>query len=166
MPPGLLYHASWIAVALAVIAIASAWLARRRLLRDTRREHAEDALEALATYSEWVAAQRRQAMFQGDRTDGSAPLVRVRGAQQAAFPELAPALVRLLEMHARLLDFLWRQQLLRTRDPEAWLESDHDGRFMALWSEHRDIVHGMAERLRSQVGEPLVDAEPESVYPA
>jgi hypothetical protein len=162
----LLYHATWIAVALAVIAGASAWLSRRRLLRDLRRRHAEDALEGLAAYAEWLAAQRRSMAFQGDRTDAAAPLLRVRVAQQAAFPELAPALVQLLELHARLLDFLWRQQALRGRDPEAWLESDHDRRFMALWREHRDIVHGMAQRLRTQAGGPLVDAEPESVFPA
>jgi len=162
----LLYHATWIAVALAVIAGASAWLSRRRLLRDLRRQHAEDALEGLAAYAEWLATQRRSAAFQGDRTDANAPLLRVRVAQQAAFPELAPALVQLLELHARLLDFLWRQQVLRTRDPEAWLESDHDARFMALWREHREVVHGMAQRLRSQAGGLLVDAEPESVFPA
>jgi len=163
---GLLYHATWIAVALAVIAGASAWLSRRRLLRDLRRQHGEDALEGLAAYAEWLAAQRRSGAFVGDRTDATAPLQRVRIAQQAAFPELAPALVQLLELHARLLDFLWRQQVLRTRDPEAWLESDHDGRFMALWREHRGVVHGIAERLRAQAGGPLVDAEPESVFPA
>jgi hypothetical protein len=163
----LLYHATWVSAALVVIAVASAWLSRRRLVRDLRRQHAEDALEALAAYSEWLAAQRRHAAFQGDRTDAAAPLSRLRQLQQASFPELAPALVQLFDLHARLLDFLWRQQMLRVRDPEAWLESDHDGRFMGLWREHRDVVHGVAQRLRSRTGgELLVDAEPESVFPA
>src|SRR5205085_4016194 len=125
---GLLYHATWIAVALVVIAGASFWLSRWRLQRDLRRQHAEDALDALASYSEWLAMQRRHAVFQGDRRDAAAPLSRVRQLQQASFPELAPALVQLLELHARLLDFLWSQQALRARDPEAWLVSDHDGR--------------------------------------
>lgn len=162
--PGLLYHASWIAVALALIAGASAWLSRRWRLRETRRQAAEEALDALARYSEWLAAQRH-GQFSGDRTDAAAPLARVRALQQASFPELAPVLVQLLELHARLLDFLWRQQLLQVRDPEGWLESDHDGRFMVLWREHRTLVHALAETLRRCVGELLVDAEPESVYP-
>lgn len=162
--PGLLYHASWIAVALALIAGASAWLSRRWRLRETRRQAAEAALDALARYSEWLAAQRH-GQFTGDRTDASAPLPRVRALQQASFPELAPVLVQLLELHARLLDFLWRQQLLQVRDPEGWLESDHDGRFMVLWREHRTLVHALAETLRRCAGELLVDAEPESVYP-
>jgi hypothetical protein len=163
---GLLYHATWIAVALAAIAGASFWLSRWRLLRDLRRQHAEDALEALAGYSEWLAMQRRHAAFQGDRIDPAAPLRRLRQLQQASFPELAPPLIELLELHARLLDFLWSQQVLRSRDPEAWLESDHDGRFMVLWREHQALVHGIAQRLRSRAGELLVDAEPESVFPA
>ncbi|WP_427913318.1 hypothetical protein ACPWT1_22315 [Ramlibacter sp. MMS24-I3-19] len=163
---GLLYHASWIAVALALIAGASAWLSHHWRLRETRRHHAEEALDALARYSEWLAGQRRPGQFSGERTDAAAPLARVRTLQQASFPELAPALVHLYEVHARLLDFLWRQQLLQLRDPEGWLESDHDGRFMALWREHREVVHALAQTLRRRAGELLVDAEPESVYPA
>jgi hypothetical protein len=162
----LLYHALWVAAALALIALASALIARRLRWSDLRRATAEQALDALARYSEWLALQRRTALFQGDRAAGSSPLAEVRRAQQASFPELAAALVPLLEVHARILDFLWQQQLLRTRDPEAWLESDHDARFMALWADQRLAVHGLAERLRRAAGEGLVDAEPESVFPA
>ncbi|MGZ5181299.1 MAG: hypothetical protein ACXWC2_12515 [Ramlibacter sp.] len=162
---GLLYHALWIGLALLAIAAASGWLSRRSRVRETRRLHAEEALEALAQYAEWLAAQRRPA-FKGDRIDPGAPLAQVRKLQQASFPELAPVLVQLLEVHARTVDFLWRQQLLRVRDPEAWLESDHDARFMALWREHCGVVHGLAERLRERAGELLVDAQPESVFPA
>lgn len=162
---GLLYHASWIAVALAVTAVASGWLSFQWRRRETRRHHAEQAIEGLARYAEWLAAQRRPGQFTGDRHDAAAPLVQVRACLQACFPELLPALVQLLELHARLVDFLWRQQLLQLRDPEGWLVSDHDGRFMALWREHRDVVHALADTLRGQSGGLLVDAEPESVYP-
>lgn len=157
-----LYHALWVATALALIAAASGFITRWLKLRELRRGCAEEALEALAGYSEWLAAQRRGFAFHGDRS----PLPVVQRCQQAAFPELAPAMAALLALHARLLDFLWRQQLLRARDPEAWLESDHDRQFMRLWNEHHDAVHALAERLRLRAGEPLMDAEPKSVYPA
>ena len=163
---GLLYHASWIAVVLVLVAGASGWLSTRLRVRETRRQHAEEALDALARYSEWLAAQRRHPQFQGTPLTGTAPLARLRGLQQACFPDLAPALVDLLEVHARLVDFLWRQHVLQLRDLEGWLESDHDRRFMALWREHRQAVHGLAECLRSRAGGLLVDAEPESVFPA
>lgn len=162
---GLLYHASWIGVALALIAGASGWLSHQWRRRETRRQHAEQAVDALARYAEWLAAQRRPGQFTGDRTDAAAPLAQVRAAVQAAFPEQLPALVQLLELHARLVDFLWRQHLLQLRDPEGWLVSDHDGRFMALWREHREVVHALADTLRGRSGGLLVDAEPESVFP-
>jgi hypothetical protein len=162
----LLYHALWMAIALAGIAVASGLIARRLRLRDLRRRKAEETLDALARYSEWLGAQRRTANFQGDRSAETSALVQVRQLQQSAFPELSAATVQLVEMHARMLDFLWRQQLLQVRDPDGWLESDHDNRFMALWREHRVAVHRLADRLRSLAGELLVDAEPESVFPA
>ncbi|WBY03255.1 hypothetical protein PE066_06900 [Ramlibacter tataouinensis] len=155
------YHAVWLALALAGSAVASGVIARRVSRDDRRRRQAEQALEALARYCEWLAAQRRTARFAGD---GSA-LVQLRQVQQAAFPELALAMVELLAVHARMLDFLWAQQQLRAADPEAWLESDHDSGFLALWGEHRLAVHRLAEQLRASAGELAVDAEPESVFP-
>lgn len=157
------YHALWVALALTGIAVASGLLTHHLRRRDLRRQQAEEALEALARYSEWLAAQRR-AVFQGERPQP--PLAQLCRIQQAGFPELAAALVALMQVHVLMLDFLWRQQALRDRDPEAWLESDHDGRFLALWREHCVAVHGLAERLRSAAGGPLVDAEPETVFPA
>ena len=89
-----------------------------------------------------------------------------RGAAEAVLLERDPALVALLESHGRFIEFLWSQQALRLRDPEAWLDSDHDKRFMVLWRDHRGAVHALADRLRESVRDPIVDAEPESVFPA
>ncbi len=159
------YHALWLALALAGIAAASWVIARRRSWNDLRRRQAEHALDALARYSEWLASQRRAARFAGDAAPGHSALLELRQRQQAGFPELAPAMVGLLEVHARTLDFLWRQQQLRAIDPEAWLESDHDRRFLALWREHQMAVHQLAGQLRGCAGDLMVDADPESVFP-
>ncbi|WP_332816118.1 hypothetical protein [Ramlibacter sp.] len=159
------YHALWLALALAAIAVASGLIAWRLSWGDLRRRQAEAALDALARYSEWLAGQRRAGLFAGDPPPGHSALVELRRLQQAGFPGLAAAMVELLEVHARMLDFLWRQQQLRTADPEAWLESDHDSRFLALWREHRLAVHRLAAQLRERAGELALDAEPESVFP-
>ena len=159
------YHSLWLAIALAAVAVASALIARRLAWREWRRAQAEAALDALARYSEWLGAQRRTAAFAGDVPAERSALAELRAIQQLAFPELSGGLMALLQVHARALDFLWRQQVLRLRDAEAWLESDHDARFMALWEEHGTVVHALADRLRESAGGPLVDAEPESVYP-
>jgi len=160
------YHALWIAIALSGIAVASAVITHRLRLRELRRLQAEQALDALARYCEWLAAQRRSAAFEGDPPAEQSALVRLCSLQQAAFPELCGATVALLLVHARMLDFLWRQQRLRDGDTDAWLESDHDARFLALWREHGAAVHELADRLRKRAGVPLADAEPEAVFPA
>lgn len=122
-------------------------------------------LDALASYSEWVAAQRRAVAFKGEPQGPDAPLEQARALGLALFPELAAGMLELLAQHEQLVNFLWRQQLLRLQDPELWLESDHDGRFMALWREHRLAVHRLADRLRLEA-RPVIDAEPESIFPA
>ena len=160
------YHALWIAIALSGIAVASAVITHRLRLRELRRLQAEQALDALAGYCEWVAAQRRAAVFQGEPPADRSALVRLCAVQQAAFPQLCGATVAVLLVHARMLDFLWRQQALRERDTDAWLESDHDARFLALWREHGAAVHQLADRLRERAGVPLADAQPEAVFPA
>lgn len=160
------YHALWLALALAGIAVASAVISWRLAWRDLRRRQAEVALDALARYSEWLASQRRTAAFTGDAQPQQSALAELVRLQQAAWPDLAGATVRLLEVHGRMIDFLWRQQQLRDRDPEAWLESDHDSSFLVRWREHRSAVHAMADQLRDKAGELAVDAEPESVFPA
>ena len=160
------YHALWIAIALSGIAMASALITHRLRMRELRRLQAEQALEALARYCEWLAGQRRAPVFQGELPPERSPLVQLCALQQAAFPELGRPTVALLLVHARMLDFLWRQQGLRDGDTEAWLESDHDARFLALWREHGAAVHELAVRLRDRAGVPLADAEPEAVFPA
>jgi hypothetical protein len=162
----LAYHALWVATALGVIALASALITRHLRWSDLRRAAAVEALEALARYSEWLALQRRNPGFQGDPAIDRSPLVQLRRAQQACFPELAAALVQLLEVHGRAMDFLWAQQLLRTRDLEAWLVSDHDARFEVLWREHRAAVNGMADRLLQLAGAGLLADRPGSAFPA
>lgn len=160
------YHALWIAIALSCIAVASGVITRWLGWRELRRSQAEQALQALASYCEWLAAQRRAAAFHGEPPPERSPLARLCELQQAAFPPLCGATIALLRVHARMLDFLWRQQLLREADTDAWLESDHDARFLALWREHGAAVHQLADRLRERAGVPLADAQPEAVFPA
>lgn len=160
------YHALWVAIALAGIAVASGLITRWLRRRDVRRRHAEQALEALARYSEWVAAQRRAMGFLGEPRARHWPLATLLDVQRRCFPELAECVVALLQVHARLLDFLWRQHALRMADTEAWLVSDHDRRFLALWDEHVAAVHALAEQLRAVAGGVAQDPHPEAVFPA
>lgn len=160
----LVYFSLWLAAALIAIALISATIARKLRLREVRRHKALELLDALDRYSDWVASQRRAGLFQGEGETASSALEEARTIKQGWFPELSGDLVEILIVHNRLVDFLWNQQLLRLRDPEAWLESDHDKRFLELWRQHRYAAEGVQIKLRSlaHVQEP----EPEEHQPA
>ena len=161
------YYLLWLAAGLALIAIASAAIARYRGKRMLRRAKAAQLLDALATYTDWVAAQRRLAFFQGDVQEGDLPLQDVRNIQRSWFPELSEETTQLFEVHAHLIEFMWAQQMLRLKDAEAWFESDHDERFMELWRSHRDAAQAVGEKLKGLAGvaEPGM-AEAKRTFPA
>jgi hypothetical protein len=145
----ILYFSLWLVAALIAIALVSATIARSLRMREVRRLKALQLLDALNLYSDWVAAQRRAPFFNGDGEEGPSPLDEARTIKQGWFPELAGDMVEILVVHSRLVDFLWNQQLLRFKDPEAWLESDHDTRFLELWRQHRYAIEGVQSKLRS-----------------
>lgn len=156
------YYLAWLAAGLAIVAALSAAITRQVRWRALRRLKAEQLLEALAAYTSWVAAQRGAAYFEGDGRDGDSPVREVRRIQREWFPELSGETAELLDVHARLIDFLWTQQVLRLNDAEAWLDSDHDGRFDQLWRLHREAVRSAEDELELLAGgpEPSWEGEP------
>lgn len=158
------YFSLWLVAALIAVALVSATIARGLRLREVRRLKALELLDALDRYSEWVAAQRRATFFQGEGDDAETPLEEARHIKQGWFPELAGDLVEILIVHSRLVDFLWNQQLLRLKDPERWLESDHDSRFLELWRQHRYAIEGVQIKLRSLARMPQL--QPDARQPA
>lgn len=142
------YFSFWLVAALIAIALVSATIARGLRLREVRRLKALELLDALDRHCEWIAAQRRATFFQGDAGDAQGPLEEASHIEQGWFPELAGDMVEILIVHNRLVDFLWNQQLLRLKDPERWLESDLDSRFLELWRQHRYAIEGVQIKLR------------------
>jgi hypothetical protein len=141
------YHATWMAAALLAVAVLSWLLARHKRRHDLRRAQAQELLQALQRYSEWVSAQRLAAVFQGEGPDAAAALDQACTVRMAWFPELAGDMAELLAVHNRLIVFLSTQQTLWLRDPEHWLQSEHDKRFMALWKQHRFALQALLEKL-------------------
>lgn len=146
------YYLLWLAGGLLAIAIISAGVARHLRLRLLRRLKAAQVLDALARYSDWVAAQGRTAFFQGDVRSEDSPLQEIRVFRQQWFPELSAEAAEIFAVHARIIDFLWTQQTLRMSDPEAWLESDHEKQFEDLWRLHLRAVDDIVEKLRLVAG--------------
>jgi hypothetical protein len=160
------YYLAWLAAGLAIIAALSAAITRHLRWRVLRRAKALQLIDALMGYSGWIATQRHAASFQGDARQGESPLQEVRLIQREWFPELSEAAAQLLEVHARLIDFLWAQQMLRLTDAEAWLESDHDARFMQLWRLHREAAQAASDKLKLLAGGGEMGVEAETTFPA
>lgn len=141
------YLAAWLLFALAVIGLLSWLLSRHGRRRDLQVLQAEQLVLALQRYSEWVRAQRLAAVFQGEGKEAAAALDAACTIRLAWFPELAGDMAELLAVHNRLVNFLGTQQALWLRDPEHWLESEHDKRFMALWRQHRFALEALLGKL-------------------
>lgn len=95
-----------------------------------------------------MCAQRLAAVFQGEGADAAAALDTACTIRLAWFPELAGDMAELMSVHNRMINFLSTQQQLWLRDPEHWLESEHDKRFMALWRQHRYALEALLARLQ------------------
>ena len=141
------YLAAWLLAALVAIGFLSWLLARHGRRQDVRRQQARRLLQALQRYSDWICAQRLAAVFQGEGEDAAAALDEACTIRLAWFPELAGDMAELLAVHNRILNFLATQQALWLRDPEHWLESDHDKRFLALWRQHRFALQALLSKL-------------------
>ncbi|MCD6079738.1 MAG: hypothetical protein K0R89_3682 [Ramlibacter sp.] len=141
------YLAAWILAVVLAIGVLSWALARHQRRVDLRREQAAQLLQALQRYSAWVCAQRLAAVFQGEGAEAAAALDQACTIRLAWFPELAGDMAQLMAVHNRIVAFLGTQQALWLRDPEHWLESEHDKRFMALWRQHRFALQALLAKL-------------------
>jgi hypothetical protein len=160
-----LYLALCLAIGLALIAVFSAALARHKRQQDLRTTQALQLTKALERYSEWVRAQRLVAVFQGESAEAAAALDEACTVRLACFPELSGDMAELLAVHNRITNFLATQQALWLRDPEHWLDSDHDARFMALWRQHQYALQALHAKLQ-QLTSTRLPARPqrESTY--
>lgn len=154
------YLAAGLLLALAGVCALSWLLARHQRRHDLRRIQAERLLRSLQRYSDWVSAQRLAAVFQGEGKEAAAALDAACTLRLAWFPELAGDMAELLAVHNRLINFLSNQQTLWLRDPEHWLESEHDKRFMALWRQHRFALEVLEAKLEQATRTRLRGEQP------
>lgn len=158
------YLAAWLLAALLAIGLLSAVLTRYKRRYDLRRMQAGRLLQALQRYSDWVCAQRLAAVFQGEGPEAEAALDEACTVRLAWFPELAGDMAELMAVHNRLIIFLSTQQALWLRDPENWLESEHDKRFMALWRQHQYALQALHARLQQVTRVRIEPARRQSTY--
>jgi hypothetical protein len=142
------YYLLWLAVGLVLSAALSAAITAHLRMRELRRFQAVQLREALAQYSQWIFSQRHAAFFDADIQEAGTSFVReLCELQQHCFPELAAPAREMLAIHQGLIEFMRAQDVLRRNDAEAWLESDHDARFMELWRQHQAVTLAVISEL-------------------
>lgn len=146
------YYLAWLGVGLTAIALASALIVRHLRLGWTRQAMAARLFDALDRCSVWVAAQRHAMLFEPDARGGDAAVEEVCTIQREWFAPLEREAQALYAAHAQLAEFLWTQQALRLTDTEAWLLSDPDAQFMALWRQHGAAARALAVKLEGVAG--------------
>ena len=141
------YYLLWLVAGLLAIAMASGLFVWRLRLRQARELKAIELLDALARYTEWVAAQGRAVRFQAPVQDGDPALLTIGAVQEQWFPEFGELAQALFAVHLKLAQLLRSHRQLRLQDPEACLESGQDASFMALWREHCRAVQALEQQL-------------------
>jgi hypothetical protein len=142
------YYLLWLAAGLVVSAALSCEISAHLRMRELRRFQAVQLRDALAQYSQWIFSQRHAAFFDADIQEAGTALVReLCILQRHCFPELEGHAREILTIHEGLIAFMRAQDALRRQDAEAWLESDHDARFMELWSQHQAATQSVITEL-------------------
>ena len=160
------YYLIWLAVGLGIVAVISALITLHLRRRVLRRLGAAEMMDALMRYSEWVASQRATLLFNGALQEDTSGLREVRALGQQWFPDLSAQAAQIYAVHARLVEFLAAQQALRLQDPEAWLESDHEARFLEQWRQHAEAVQQMLDKLRLVAEGAETGPEGGTIFPA
>lgn len=148
----------WLALSLGIALLLSmgawGWIARRASAAARLRAAGHRFIAALQAYSAWVELQRDEPLAAHTPEELSLPdpLERALALKNSDFPQLAPAMVQLLLSHSRLMELLWRQQLLHlggAAPPPIY----RDPRYLALRDWQEDILEELITGCRSQIGE-------------
>jgi hypothetical protein len=150
--PSLIGAATLIAAATAVY----------RLIRHIGRVRAErlraqgyKLIHALRAYSAWIEWQRDLPFTARslDELTSPEPLTQARHIKREYFPELAQHMVRLLQAHSRVIEYLWQQNLLRLSQGSGWQPAYQDSQYQQLRGAQEDLIDEMIDICRQIIGD-------------
>src|SRR6266568_4952378 len=83
-------------------------IARKR--KEQLRAHGYELIFSLKSYSAWVDCQLDEPLMARDADELASPkpLSRARQIREAWFPALSHHMLRLLQSHSRLIEYLWQ----------------------------------------------------------
>ncbi len=143
-------------LAVALVLLGVGWVRHRASRRRKRLQtQGYDLIFSLKTYSAWVDCQRDEPL-PADHTDELAsppPLRRAQEIGQAAFPALSQHMLRLLQAHGRLVEYLRQQDLLRPSQSSGWQPAYRDPQYQQIRGAQEDLIEEMIDLCREMIGD-------------
>ncbi len=142
--------------AFAASALAWLWIGYSRHARaKVRRARGYELIHALKAYSAWSEYQRDQPVSQSglDELASPEPLTRARKLQHGFFPQLSEHLLRLLQAHSRMVEYLCEQDMLRLSRGEGWKPAYQNQQYQQLRGAQEELIDEMIVMCRESIGE-------------
>ena len=132
------------------------WMRHISRLRGERlRAEGYRMIHALREYSAWIEFQRDLPFTARslDELTSPEPLTLARQIKREYFPELSQYMVRLLQAHSRMIEYLWQQNLLRLSQGSGWRPAYEDSQYQQLRGAQEDLIDEMIASCRELIGD-------------
>lgn len=144
------------------LALGGAVTAVFRWARQVRRNRAQHLraqgyrlIHALRGYSAWIDCQRDLPITARslDELTSPEPLTQARQIRSDWFPGLSQHMVRLLQAHSRVIEYLWQQNLLRLSQGSGWRPAYEDRQYQQLRGAQEELIDEMIALCRERIGD-------------
>ncbi|HWP13971.1 MAG TPA: hypothetical protein VNN06_19255 [Ramlibacter sp.] len=142
-------------------ALALALVIAGGVRRNARKRHEQlqargyELIFSLKAYSAWVDWQCDEPIMSRntDELTSPKPLARAREIKQAAFPGLTQHMLRLLQAHSHLVEYLWQQNLLRLSLATGWRPAYQDPQYQQIRGAQEDLIQEMIGLVQEAIGD-------------
>lgn len=126
-----------------------------RVRAEQLRVHGYQLIHALKAYSAWIEYQRDLPFTARslDELTSPEPLTRARRLKREYFPSLSPHMVRLLQAHSHVIEYLWQQNLLRLSQGSGWRPAYEDPQYQQIRGAQEDLIGEMIDICRELTGD-------------
>jgi hypothetical protein len=126
-----------------------------RVRSDELRAQGYRLIHALQEYSAWVDFQRDLPLTARDADELASPepLTQARRIMRECFPDISQYMVRLLQAHSRVIEYLWQQNLMRLSQGSSWQPVYEDRQYQQLRGAQEDLIDDMIALCRELIGD-------------
>jgi hypothetical protein len=140
---------------LVVTAVLSWRRSAARKRHEQLRSQGYKLIRTLNAYSAWVDFQRDNALVEQsmDELTLPGPLARSLVIKDIWFPSLSHHMLRMLQAHAHLMEYLWQHNLLRLSLATGWMPAYQDPQYQQIRGAQEDLIEEMISMCREIIGE-------------